>query len=176
MPLLENEVLTLSPKDADFIKQLTVFCIICCGAMLIPFVNIFAAAVNLVLMLILLYKYWSFVNPAKAETTPGSAIGFLCIPFYGFYWSFIAHVSLSRHYENCAFAGEMPTIPARLYCIGLCASAVFGFLAAVAFLAEGDGALVLQIFYGVVGIITAAFEIWWLVLMKKIFVSLAGCE
>lgn len=39
---------------------------------------------------LILYKAWSIISPEKAKTTPEKAIGYLFIPFYNFYWIFVA--------------------------------------------------------------------------------------
>ena len=39
---------------------------------------------------VLLYKAWQAIQDGQARTTPGKAVGYLFIPFYNFYWIFIA--------------------------------------------------------------------------------------
>ncbi len=60
----------------------------------IPGINIFAFLCALVLFLVLssmfLYKAWDLIQDGRARTTPGKAVGFRFIPFYGFYWEFVA--------------------------------------------------------------------------------------
>ena len=38
---------------------------------------------------IMIYKMWKSIQP-YGQTTPGKAIGFMFIPFYNFYWVFVA--------------------------------------------------------------------------------------
>lgn len=40
---------------------------------------------------VLLYKAWQAIQDGQPRTTPGKAVGFLFIPFYNFYWMFIAY-------------------------------------------------------------------------------------
>ena len=46
--------------------------------------------------LVLLYRLWGVVQDGQAKTTPGSAIGFLFIPCFNFYWQFVAFWGLSK--------------------------------------------------------------------------------
>jgi hypothetical protein len=39
---------------------------------------------------ILLYKLWKLIPSDIARTTPGKAVGFCFIPFFNFYWAFVA--------------------------------------------------------------------------------------
>lgn len=45
---------------------------------------IYAGVVNL----LFIYKIWEAIADGYARTTPGKAVGFLFIPFFGFYWIF----------------------------------------------------------------------------------------
>ena len=40
---------------------------------------------------VLLYKAWQAIQDGQPRTTPGKAVGFLFIPFFNFYWMFIAY-------------------------------------------------------------------------------------
>jgi hypothetical protein len=61
-----------------------------------------------VLQYILLYKFWKIIQDGFAKTTPGKAVGYSFIPFFNFYWLFIALGSLAgelnhyilRHFKN----------------------------------------------------------------------------
>ncbi|MFC5050901.1 DUF4339 domain-containing protein [Rubritalea spongiae] len=44
-----------------------------------------------ILGLIYLHRGWKILQPAKASTTPGMAVGFLFIPLFNLYWTFIAY-------------------------------------------------------------------------------------
>lgn len=44
-----------------------------------------------VLGMMYVYRAWTILQPAGASTTPGKAVGFLFIPFFNYYWAFIAY-------------------------------------------------------------------------------------
>ena len=44
---------------------------------------------------ILLYRGWAVIQDGNARTTPGRAVGFLFIPFFNFYWAFVAYHGLA---------------------------------------------------------------------------------
>ena len=70
-----------------------------CLLLIIPTLGL-AGIACVVLQLILLYKFWKLVPAAEAETTPGKAVGFLFIPLFNIYWSFVAWYSLAKHYDR----------------------------------------------------------------------------
>lgn len=45
--------------------------------------------------LVSLGRCWSIIQGTTARTTPGKAVGFLFIPFFNIYWTFIAYVGLA---------------------------------------------------------------------------------
>lgn len=49
-----------------------------------------------VFAMILLYRYWTVMQPYSKRTTPGKAVGFLFIPFFNLYWMFVAYHGLSK--------------------------------------------------------------------------------
>lgn len=58
---------------------------------------------------ILLYWNWSLLQGVGARTTPGKAVGFCFIPFFCFYWWFVAHAGLAtdnnRYMDAAGIAG-----------------------------------------------------------------------
>jgi len=60
------------------------------------FVGIPVAIAGYVLLCILLYRFWAVIQDGKPRTTPGKAVGFLFIPFFNFYWAYVAWVGLSK--------------------------------------------------------------------------------
>jgi hypothetical protein len=48
-----------------------------------------------ILGLIYLHRAWRLVQPGGATTTPGKAVGFLFIPLFAIYWTFIAYRKLA---------------------------------------------------------------------------------
>jgi hypothetical protein len=53
-----------------------------------------------VLQYVMLYKLWQIVQDGFARTTPGKAVGFSFIPFFGFYWIFVLYFGLSRNLKS----------------------------------------------------------------------------
>src|SRR4030042_6627005 len=45
---------------------------------------------------IILYRHWWLLQGHGARTTPGKAVGFGFIPFFCFYWWFIAYAGLAK--------------------------------------------------------------------------------
>jgi hypothetical protein len=48
---------------------------------------------------ILLYRSWKAIQDGQPRTTPGKAIGFLFIPFFNFYWIFIAYWGWAKDFN-----------------------------------------------------------------------------
>jgi len=64
-----------------------------------------------VLQYILVYKLWQVIQDGFARTNPGKAVGFLFIPFFNFYWWFVAFFGLSKDqnaYIDRHFSPNMP--------------------------------------------------------------------
>ena len=45
---------------------------------------------------LLLYQLWKLIPKDIARTTPGKAVGFQFIPFFNFYWFYVAYLGLSK--------------------------------------------------------------------------------
>ena len=54
----------------------------------------------------LFYKYWSLVQTETSSMTPGKAVGFLCIPFFGLYWMFISFWGLGKIFNALTDLGK----------------------------------------------------------------------
>lgn len=52
--------------------------------------------INMVLSLVLLYKYWEIIQDGYASTSPAKAVGFLFIPVFNIYWTFRTYWHLSK--------------------------------------------------------------------------------
>lgn len=59
-----------------------------------------------VILVILIYKMWKAIPAANARTTPGKAVGFLFIPFFGLYWVFPALWGWSQDWNSYAAKSE----------------------------------------------------------------------
>ena len=57
-----------------------------------------------VLSCIYVYRMWRMLPGSYARTTPGKAVGFCFIPFFNFYWFFVAVHGWSKDYNR--FIGE----------------------------------------------------------------------
>lgn len=44
-----------------------------------------------------LYKHWNQIQDGHQKTTPGKAVGFMFIPFFNFYWQFVAFLGLAQN-------------------------------------------------------------------------------
>jgi len=66
---------------------------------------------------VLLYKAWQAIQDGQPRTTPGKAVGFLFIPFYNFYWMFIAYWGWAKDCNTyIASKGfSVAPIPEKLY-------------------------------------------------------------
>jgi hypothetical protein len=66
-----------------------------------------------VVFCVLLYKMWALIQDGQAQTTPEKAVGFLFIPFFNFYWVFVAvyglAVDLGRYPRR--HGGPMDMVP-----------------------------------------------------------------
>jgi hypothetical protein len=50
--------------------------------------------------MVFLYKIWTIFPLGTARTTPGKAVGFLFIPFFNFYWQFVALYGWAQDYNR----------------------------------------------------------------------------
>jgi hypothetical protein len=58
-----------------------------------------AGVYPIVTSLILLYRAWDSISDGNQSTTPGKAIGFMCIPLFNFYWIFRALWCFAKDYN-----------------------------------------------------------------------------
>ncbi len=70
------------------------------GELLLGLVCIPALIVATVFWCILLYRQWTLLQGHGARVTPGKAVGFGFIPFYCFYWWFVAYAGLATDTNN----------------------------------------------------------------------------
>ena len=70
------------------------------GQGLLGLIWIPAVIVTTVFWCILLYRQWSLLQGHGARVTPGKAVGFGFIPFYCFYWWFVAYAGLATDTNN----------------------------------------------------------------------------
>lgn len=87
---------------------------------------------------ILVYRMWMAIADGHARTTPGRAVALLFVPFFNFYWAFVALAGYPKEYNAFARrheiqAAELPTWPFRAYVVACFAALipVVGMLAAI---------------------------------------------
>jgi MFS family permease len=73
--------------------------------LLIPFIVFMLLSILLliygaVISCILLYKSWQLIQDGQARTTPGKAVGFSFIPYFNYYWVFVAYWGFARDYNK----------------------------------------------------------------------------
>ena len=84
---------------------------------------------SVVFSFMMLYKFWQIIQDGQARTTPGKAVGFCFIPFFSFYWLFIAYLGLSKDINNyircrkinASLVNESLVL---IYCILICCSLI----------------------------------------------------
>ena len=57
---------------------------------------------------LILHRGWSSVQDGVTNVTPGKAVGFGFIPFFGLYWNFVALVGLMKEFNRIADARGRP--------------------------------------------------------------------
>jgi len=60
------------------------------------FIGIPFIIVGAVIGYILLYRFWFLIQSGTPRTTPSKAVGYCFIPFYNFYWWYVAFVGLAK--------------------------------------------------------------------------------
>ena len=63
---------------------------------IVAIVDVVFLVLTVVFGLRILHKLWSLIPTHKARTTPGKAVGFLFIPLFSLYWTFVATYGLAR--------------------------------------------------------------------------------
>ena len=70
----------------------------------------FASIYSFSVLLAFIYVIWKEIPPERARTTPGKAIGFLCIPVFNCYWFFPALWGWAKDWNSHAEKSE-PKLP-----------------------------------------------------------------
>lgn len=103
------------------------------AGMILPCVTLPLIIYGMVVIGVFLHRLWSAIQAGSPRTTPGKAVGFLFIPFFGFYWVFQAYWGWAKDY-NRMIAGsgiDAPTVPEGLALaipIFIVATLPFGFI------------------------------------------------
>ncbi|GAA5496517.1 hypothetical protein Rhal01_02701 [Rubritalea halochordaticola] len=53
-----------------------------------------------ILGLVYVHRAWTVLQPAGASTTPGKAVGFLFIPLFNIYWTFVAYWKWAKEWNE----------------------------------------------------------------------------
>ena len=64
----------------------------------------------------ILHKLWSLIPNHKARTTPGKAVGFLFIPFFNLYWTFVAIYGLAKALNTETGRRSVSEVASFIYC------------------------------------------------------------
>lgn len=65
-------------------------------AVILMLLGVLCIIAGVVSYCVLLYRSWNQIQDGQVRTTPGKAVGFLFIPFFNFYWMFVAVYGLSQ--------------------------------------------------------------------------------
>ena len=92
-------------------------------------IGVFAAIASMVLLYMLLYRYWDLIQDGYHRATPGQAVGFMFIPFFNFYWVFQSVKGLAedmnRYTQEKGIAAPQANAGLALtYCILICVSII----------------------------------------------------
>lgn len=64
---------------------------------------------GIVMLAILVYKFWESLQGKGARTTSGKAVGFLFIPFFNFYWIFQAYWGWTKDFNQYISSANINT-------------------------------------------------------------------
>lgn len=77
-------------------------------------VSALCSVIAMILQLMTLHRTWKCLSLAGATVTPGSAVGFLFIPFFNLYWVFRAFYGLSQEWNRITAAHEETRMAPRM--------------------------------------------------------------
>lgn len=89
------------------------------SALLLLLLGVLAGVGWLALQTIFLYQLWVLAQASDLKIkkpTPGKAIGFWFIPFFGLYWTFILWMNLAKHMNH--MTSGCKKVPVKLVIIG----------------------------------------------------------
>ena len=76
----------------------------------------------MILNYVFLYRAWHILQPGKARTSPGKAVGFLFIPLFNLYWVFVSYpgwaYDWNRIRKSHSNLTSMPTVSEGLFLAG----------------------------------------------------------
>jgi len=72
--------------------------------LILMIVSVVAMVAGMILTLMYLYRAWAIIPADMRRTTPGKAVGFCFIPFFNYYWLFVAYAGWAKDYN--AYLGK----------------------------------------------------------------------
>src|SRR5262249_21994333 len=84
------------PYQPGTFSLLFIWWAILAGLGLIPVIGFPALIAGIVLLAVFLYKCWNQIQDGYQRVSAGRAVGFLFIPFFNFYWVFVAVLVLAE--------------------------------------------------------------------------------
>jgi|WetSurMetagenome_2_1015567.scaffolds.fasta_scaffold17166_6 hypothetical protein len=105
LPETENPVANHQIKELNSLFMWSWICLI-----LSVFTSGLGFTATMVLWYIILYKCWKLIQDGDTRITPKKAVGFLFIPFFQYYWNFIAYPgwakSVNQYIQNRGYPLE----------------------------------------------------------------------
>ena len=83
---------------------------------IVAIVDIVFVLLTLIFGLRILHKLWSLIPTHKARTTPGKAVGFLFIPLFSLYWTFVAFYCLAKALNAETGRKSVSEVVSFIYC------------------------------------------------------------
>ena len=159
---------TVGRQDAEIMKKLMFWFWICLGGIIATCGLSSIGA--LVIFFIMLYKFWKIVPAAETGgVTPGKAVGFCFIPFFSFYWIYVAYYKLSQNYQN--FSNAPVKTYALVMLILIWSSAFFSFLGNLFSVPLPEVYAVFLVISVMISLVSVAFACVWLHAMLKIYLA-----
>jgi hypothetical protein len=85
--------------------------------------------VSIVFSCMLFYKQWWLLQGFGARTTPGKAVGYSFVPFFCFYWWFVALAGLATDTNNYLHNVKIPGIRMSFgLCVVYCVAGILGWI------------------------------------------------
>ncbi len=159
---------SVTAQDAETLQKLMFWFWICLGGSLVTCG--LSACGAFVLFMIMLYKFWKAIPAEESDgVTPGKAVGFLFIPFFGLYWVYIAYCKLSEKCQNYS------TAPLKLYAllmsIFIWSSQFSSLLANITAIFSPEAYFVFMLITVLLSLCHAVFAGLWLYAMSKVYLS-----
>lgn len=97
-------------SERDYENVATVFIFVA-----LTYLGSLLLCVGSIMLFILIYRMWKVLPPKDARTTPAKALGFMFIPFFNFYWIFIALWGWAVDFNRMLKKYNIPSYPVSEY-------------------------------------------------------------